>query len=77
MLAQPDHIPPPDPATANEPVRRGSILLVLLVAVGVAAVAAADVDGCVLGTTGTAARVDPALAAMVGKAKSRQEKRQH
>src|ERR1700729_4565194 len=32
MLAQPDHIPPPDPATANEPVRRGSILLVLLVA---------------------------------------------
>src|ERR1700733_9825224 len=41
MLAQPDHIPPPDPATANEPVRRGSIFLVLLVAGGLVAVAIA------------------------------------
>jgi two-component system cell cycle sensor histidine kinase/response regulator CckA len=41
MLAQPDHIPPPDPATANEPVRRGSILLVLLVAGVIVAAAAA------------------------------------
>src|SRR3984885_15390535 len=44
MLAQPDHIPPPDPATANEPVRRGSILLVLLVAGVIVAAAAAPMS---------------------------------
>jgi two-component system cell cycle sensor histidine kinase/response regulator CckA len=42
MIADPDHYPPQQPATAHEPVRRGgSILLVLLVAGAIIAVAVA------------------------------------
>ena len=42
MIAEPDHYPPPQPAAAQEPVRRsGSILLVLLVAGAIVAIALA------------------------------------
>ena len=42
MIAEPDRYPPPEPASAHEPVRRGgSILLVLLVAGAIVAVAVA------------------------------------
>ncbi len=41
MIAEPDQFPPQEPATAHEPVRRGSILLVLLVAGVIVAIAGA------------------------------------
>ncbi|MDE2063421.1 MAG: hybrid sensor histidine kinase/response regulator, partial [Bradyrhizobium sp.] len=42
MIAEPDHYPPQEPAAAQEPLRRGgSILLVLLVAGAIVAIALA------------------------------------